>query len=117
MNNIVKRHKDGQVAVLYSSGYGSGWSTWNDSELKEQLMFDPNIVDIVQTYLDNKIGHEQMQRYVTLYVEDKYKGKVYNNGVDGLDIAWVPVGAKFRIEEYDGSETVICQDDYRWFVA
>lgn len=117
MSEVVKRLKDGHIAVLYSSGYGSGWSTWNDSDLKETLMFEPNVVDLVQSYLDNKISHEQMQRYVQIYVQDKYEGKVFDMGIDGLDIAWIPVGTKFRIEEYDGSETVICLEDYRWFTA
>jgi hypothetical protein len=27
---IVEKYiKDGKVAVLYSAGYGAGWSTWN----------------------------------------------------------------------------------------
>lgn len=117
MSDIPKRLRGGDVAVLYSSGYGSGWSTWNTSDLKEQLIFDTGVVDLVQSYLDNIITHEQMQRYVSHYIEDKYKGEVYNNGIDGLDIAWIPVGTKFRIEEYDGNENVICEKDYRWFTA
>ena len=34
MNKI---EKDGNVAVLYSPGYGAGWSTWNDDKYQEML--------------------------------------------------------------------------------
>lgn len=115
MNKVIK---DGHVAVLYSSGYGSGWSTWNDIEIKEQLLFDPGIVEIVQSYLDNKISYEQEQRYIQFYLAIKYgKSNVYSGGIDGLDIAWVPVGSKFRIEEYDGNESVMFDESYTWFTA
>ena len=27
---VEKLERDGKVAILYSPGYGAGWSTWND---------------------------------------------------------------------------------------
>ena len=37
--------RDGQVAVIYSPGYGAGWSTWNEHE--ELLSTDARIVERV----------------------------------------------------------------------
>ena len=31
---MTKCIRDGKVAILYSPGYGAGWSTWNDLEVK-----------------------------------------------------------------------------------
>jgi hypothetical protein len=43
---MKKLIRDGKVAVLYSPGFGAGWSTWNQ-ELPE-LVFNPVIVDFVE---------------------------------------------------------------------
>lgn len=96
---------DGKVAVLYSPGFGAGWSTWN-SEYPE-LMFDPNIVH----YLEK--GDKQS---ILSYCELKYPG-AYLGGLDGLEVAWIPVGAEFVIDEYDGSETVVNRYDMTWVIA
>jgi len=39
---MTKYIRDGKVAVLYSPGFGAGWSTWNDDEYRmSQPNFDP----------------------------------------------------------------------------
>lgn len=37
--------RDGKVAVLYSEGFGAGWSTWNEG--MNELVFHPKIVNMV----------------------------------------------------------------------
>jgi len=34
-----------------------------------------------------------------------------------LSIAWLPVGTKFRITEYDGSEGLEYEEEQEWMVA
>ena len=85
------------VAVLYSPGYGAGWSTWN-KEYKRQLLFDPAIVNMLE---DNRPRYE-----IVSYVERTYGDDVYTGGVDQLTIRWIPEGTLFTIKEYDGSETI-----------
>lgn len=42
--------RDGKVAVLYSPGYGAGWTTWTyDSKLHEVMLFHPLIVEKVES--------------------------------------------------------------------
>lgn len=42
--------RDGKVAVLYSPGYGAGWTTWEyDSKLHEIMLFHPLIVEKVES--------------------------------------------------------------------
>jgi hypothetical protein len=102
MNKLVR---DGMVAVLYSPDYGSGWYTWNRNQ--PELLFDPAIVQLVE---EDKF--DELKTYVTL----KYPN-IYEGGMWELKIAWIPEGAMFRINEYDGDESIELKDDADWFTA
>ena len=102
MNKLVK---NGKVAILFSPGFGSGWYTWN-KELPE-LMFEPAIAQFV---LDEKF--DELQTYVALKYPEIYKG-----GMMDLEVAWIPESTLFRINEYDGAESIEVKEDIDWFVA
>lgn len=101
---MKKLIKDGRVAVLVSSGYGAGWSTWGSDE----MLFDPRIA---QALLDALPEDELQDLANSLYPEE------CTLGVDGLYVRWIPVGKRFRVEEYDGAESLRLEDDYDWMVA
>ena len=101
MDKVIR---DGKVAVLYSPGYGAGWYSWHDVEA---LIYDPRVVHYVET------GEKEL---ITSYVEAVYPD-VYCGGVDDLQIEWVPEGTRFRINEYDGSESLEFEEDVGWIVA
>ena len=105
---VTKVIRDGKVAVLYSTGFGAGWSTWNP--LNPDLLFDSIIVDFV---LNKPLNWEQA---IEAYCSIAYDG-VYTGGIDGLTVEWIPVGGQFKIDEYDGSESVVLKDETDWFVA
>lgn len=44
-------------------------------------------------------------------------GEAANDGYSSLAIAEVPSGVRYRIDEYDGSESVMTIDDYDWLTA
>ena len=44
-------------------------------------------------------------------------GKEANKRYSNLQIVELPAGTLYRIEEYDGAETVMRQDQYKWKVA
>jgi len=102
---INKLVDNGRVAVLYSPGFGAGWSTWNQGV--PDLMFDPAIVKFVE---DDQWA--ELNTYVTL----KYPG-IYTGGMRDLAVAWLPVGTEFRIGEHDGAENIEVKDNQLWFVA
>lgn len=104
MQKIVR---DGQVAVLVSLGFGAGWSTWNTD--KPELVFDPGLVDL----LLNNADKNEILSYVTL----KWGEDIYTGGLDDLVVQWVPLNARFRIEEYDGAEKLKLENEYQWFTA
>lgn len=103
--NINKLVDNGKVAVLYSPGFGAGWSTWN-REVPD-LMFDPAIVKFVEND-----QWAELHTYVTL----KYPG-IYTGGMKELAVAWIPQGTLFRIGEYDGAESIEIQEDTKWIMA
>ena len=102
MNKLIR---DGMVAVLYSPDYGSGWYTWNQDY--PEIMFDPAIVKLVE---ENKF--DELKTYVTL----KYP-KIFIGGIVDLKVALIPEGTMFRVNEYDGAESIELKDDADWFVA
>lgn len=105
---MAKCIRDGKVAVLYSPGYGAGWISWNQYDTPaEFLLHDEKIVELVETDQRDKIEE---------YVKSIYP-KVYCGGAEDLEIEWVPQGTQFRIEEYDGYESIRLNHDDYWFVA
>jgi hypothetical protein len=103
---VDKVIRDGRVAVLYSPGFGAGWSTWAAHELSERCMFDPIVVAWVE---GGKVGEVPVAHYGDAYF--------YTGGAEGLEIEWVPVGTAFSINEYDGSESIRYKESDGWTVA
>jgi hypothetical protein len=94
--------KNGKAAVAYSPGYGAGWSTWNDGELAETLLFHPDIIKMILDGKQSQIDDDWLVEHFGSEYERVYTGGAYN-----LKIEWVKIGTPFRIDEYDGSEHVI----------
>jgi hypothetical protein len=102
---MMKKLVKGKIAVLVSYGYGAGWYTWHENE---EMMFDPTIVEMVL--------EEAGETAIVDYCKEKYPD-AYTGGVDGLTVEFVSPGTKFRIEEYDGAETLVREEDYDWIEA
>ena len=95
---MEKYIKDGKVAVLISTGYGSGWSTCNPEY--PALKYDPEIVAKV---LENPEKLDVLSIYDI--VERKYPN-MYTGGIQNVCVKWVDIGEKFMITEYDGFESL-----------
>ena len=102
VNKVVRK---GCVAVIYSPEYGAGWSTWNRKY--PEILFDPAIVDFVEKKQD-----EELQVYVTL----KYPN-IYDGGIVGLKVEWIPEGSFFRVNEHDGAESIELRYRVNWMQA
>ena len=110
MNKVIR---DGKVAVLYSPGFGSGWYTWNtlrgdDDEQCIQLIFDPVLVELVEKR--NGDNYDEITDAIKKRGEEILP-EGYFGGACDLEIKWLPVGTKFRIEEYDGSESITTTEE------
>lgn len=103
---MEKLIKDGMVAVLVSQGYGAGWSTWNNGH--PEIVFDPVLAQMV---LD-EVEYQQMVEYCEKRYPDCYLG-----GLQQLVVEWLMIGTNFRIDEYDGYESIEILGDIDWLVA
>lgn len=107
--------KDDKVAVLYSPGFGAGWSTWNS--MRADMVFCPEIVEKILS------GEEVTVEFCEeiFNCDDNNldpKGELmYFGGARDLEVVWLSKGTVFTIDEYDGSESLNIQDDMDWFVA
>lgn len=100
--------RDGMVAILISPKYGAGWYTWNDTS--EECLYDPETVAWVEA------GKPEGSRPNW---EEKFgKGRYFCTlGADTLVVEWLPEGTAFRVEEYDGFESLRTNEGYTWSIA
>lgn len=110
---VHKYEKDGKVAVLYSRVFGSGWSSSADPCEKELLLFDPEIAEIV---LEHKHDKSLMMQKVRLVFAVKNYQSYFGDGIN-LCVEMIPKGQLFRIDEYDGYESIIFKEDETWHTA
>ena len=100
---------DGKVAVIIHPEYGLGWSSaYPDIP---ELLFDPGIVS-----LHKEKQWEKLKTYLVL----KFPDLAYSytdRDLKSLVICWVPQGAKFRIEAYDGREDIVLYYNEKWITA
>lgn len=107
MDKVIE---NGLVAVLYSPGFGAGWYTWNYAH--PECLFDPEIVELVR-----KGAPAAEIRDVARSKWAQGDDYFYPGGADCLTVMWLPAGSRFRIDEYDGSENIVTEDDQEWLTA
>lgn len=95
--------RDGLVAVLYSPDYGAGWSTWNN-EYAMNLCMDARIVGPFLEHWDKEEIEEA--RLAAMYATEKLFPKCSISGANNLCVEWIPQGCFFKIECFDGCESV-----------
>lgn len=91
--------------ILYSPGYGAGWTSWHSGSKEEKLFmleYKP-FIKILEN--GNEITEKDIERFNDDFrekfpeAETPYTGGVRDLTVHGTD-------GVVRIEEYDGSESV-----------
>ena len=97
------------MKVLISRGHGAGWSTWNDP----RMAFDERLIRAFEC------GITQEDMY-NLCIEcgyvDEYGGP-YMGGFKGLIVVDIPTAEYFRINEYDGAESIEYFDKEDWYYS
>jgi hypothetical protein len=74
-------------------------------------MFCPEIVAWVEA---GKVGGKDAAEAIVKQVYPDVR--VYCGGAEQLEVHWLAVGGQFRIEEYDGFESIAHGDSY-WVTA
>lgn len=104
--NKIEEH--GKVAVLYSPGYGAGWSSWSgDHEIAKAMCMDARIVS---AFLSG--GYQSAEKAALELFPD-----IYTGGAKDLKVEWIEKGMQFEIQEYDGSEGIHVIGSQQYFVA
>lgn len=93
-----------QIGILVSRGYGAGWSTWNSPE----CALDQELAAAIEA----ELPYEQIEEIAKRNWPTNYLG-----GLAKCEVEWVDEGTPFRIEEYDGNESIRFPSDYNWQVA
>lgn len=101
---------DGQVAVIYSPGYGAGWYTWNSYP---GILYDHRVVKWI---LEGKPRHEI--DFLVSYLMETYPD-IYAplDNLNNLVVEWMPEGTLFWIDAYDGSEYIVYAEHQKWLTA
>ena len=126
----------GRFAVLYSPGYGAGWSTWADND--DMMLYSPIVValklffdDILDDDIEDKIRNLLLDLKVKFEKFDTpsnvfisllmkiYHGLPLNSyfctlGYRDLTTEFLDPGTRFIIEEYDGSESIKFDYSINW---
>ncbi len=103
--------RDGQVAVLFSPGWGAGWSTWQDNaDVRMAMLFDPQIADIRDQ------GGRDWQAKAEAIAQIKYPD-AYLGGLQDLQVQWLKQGTQFYIDERDGNESIVINGEQEWITA
>jgi hypothetical protein len=103
MDKVIR---DGKVAVVFSPGHGAGW--WTRNKDLPEIIFDPNIVHYVEL---------EDQDSLRAYMELKYPDVYLSAYSLDLAIMWLPEGTEFKIDEYDGAETIVLRKRVEWLMA
>jgi hypothetical protein len=107
---MKKLIRDGKVAVLVSPGFGAGWYTWNSYH--PECLYDPEIAEIVL----GGINREAYEKIIKI-AKSKYGDDFYAGGAEQLEVEWIPIGGRFLLDEYDGSERLTREEDCPWIIA
>ena len=99
------------MKILISPGFGAGWSTWADGHITDKdslarraLTYQP-IIDAIES----GDWRDKSKRSDLSHLAEKELDGMYMGGFRDLVIE--EVDGPFRIEEYDGSESVCSVDD------
>ena len=92
--------------ILISPGWGAGWSTWAEDKYHKYMLTYKPFIDFLEENPRGEITKEMLKRFE----EDLRKefnepdAYIYTGGADHLVVE--EVDGPFRVEEYDGSESI-----------
>lgn len=101
MNKVIR---NGNVGVLISGGYGAGFYTWG---APLEAIFSPTLINLIE--------HHEYEKAIE-FVKETWPD-IYTGGVLDLEVYWIPEGAQFIINEYDGLESIQLMNETNWLTA
>jgi hypothetical protein len=100
MNN----YNNGKIGILVSYGYGTGWSSMGDPKSCMDR-------ELVEAFI-NKASEREISA-----IASKNWPEQCQYGLHECEVEWLEAGTPFRINEYDGFETLEVGDAMRIMIA
>lgn len=119
--------EDGKAAVIVSHEFGAGFSSWYNKDMAVDGRIVKWLYDNCNVFSDEKEEDEDYIKVPKDIIKDfkefldsiGYKDVhlfCLHNGRNGLSIHYLPVGTIFRINEYDGAESIEVFDTKSYIV-
>jgi hypothetical protein len=119
---------DNSVAVLYSPGTGEGWSTNGyKPAIEQQMIFDSRIILYVLSqefkdyYADSEFinaeKNNKCKKFIKAIIPDIGDKIPFVSAFMELKVEFIPENTMFRINEYDGSESVEIFDAQNYYTS
>jgi hypothetical protein len=99
--------RDGMVAVVYCPSFGCYWYT---RKREPALMYHPKLVAKIESCLRHHITDEWVEKELGVKNQRVFEP-------NSLEIRWLKRGTVFRVNEYDGCETIVTQEEDELFTA
>lgn len=99
--------------ILISPHHGAGWSTWADDSVRDFMLKDPTLISMAE----RKAPQQEVDDYVEAQHPDD---NIYTGGWRDIEVVELPDGTLFRVDEYDGFETIETietRDGIDWIMA
>lgn len=93
-----------KIGVLVSKGFGAGWSSWG---CPEQCLDK----ELVKAFEDD-VPYPKKES-----IAKKNWPGCFMGGLSSCEVEYVDEGTLFRIDEHDGSETLITLDGEDYMIA
>lgn len=91
--------RDGKTAIIYSPGFGAGWSSWGDEDHAEFLLHDREMCEAIE-----RKDFDAARTRCKAVMGEKVP---YFGGLHDCKLGWVPTGSLFYIHECDGNEWIV----------
>lgn len=92
----------------------SGNPLWGGPCLDGDKLKSGGVVDQFRTF---DLAHVEVPRHDSVLIQViKEMGEAANGAFAALSIRELPAGTRYRIDEYDGMESVMTPDDYDWII-
>lgn len=98
--------------ILFSPGFGAGWSTWNSGEVAKLMLEYQPIIEAIERGEKMGESHPAIQQLKRECSEKFGVDYVCVLGADQLQVA--TVSGPIRLDEYDGSESYEEPNDVEW---
>ena len=97
--------------ILYSPGFGAGWTTWNSGDVAKYMLTYQPIIEFLEAgreFTDRNVSggpnHHPLLCQLEKECEDKFGTEPCVIGADDLKVA--TVRGRVVINEYDGNESI-----------